>query len=65
VASPEYIIKSEDLSESGDPQDNPDWRHPRHGFAVADYPRLVHIAVPRKTTEEDLKFLLDKAGFSE
>ncbi|KAJ4994187.1 hypothetical protein SVAN01_00016 [Stagonosporopsis vannaccii] len=40
----------------------PDWRHPRFGFATADFPHLVYIKLPRTATEDDVKALIARAG---
>lgn len=47
------------------PHDDPNWCHPYLGISTADYPRLIHLGISVKATEEDVKALLTKAGFPE
>ncbi|KAF1358789.1 hypothetical protein EJ07DRAFT_156609 [Lizonia empirigonia] len=57
-------LKPSSVSEvATEPPVDSEWRHPRHGFTAADFPRLVHLNIPRKATEEDVKALVDRAGF--
>lgn len=41
---------------------DPNWRHPRFGFAAADIPHLIYVKLPGGATEKDVQALIARAG---